>query len=196
MPFMKVKSESMAEVLHRLGDIPLERILASPAPGTATEDDAIACLDGAYKQLVELVDGVLVEKVMGIKESLLAQWIGHQIWTYLEEHDHGLLFGADGPLRLAQGLIRLPDVSFVSWDQMPDGLPDVSVLTAFPDLAVEVVSWVIYPKTESAEVYSLPDRKKRVGKAGVLDGGEVLPGFTLPLKAVFDKVKRLTRKSG
>lgn len=218
MPFAKVKSEKFAEVLKRLGNISPDRILAHPAPGTATEEDAIACLDGEDKQLVELVDGVLVEKVMGIKEALLAQWIGHRIWRHLEEHDLGLLFGADGPLRLQQGLIRLPDVSFVSWEQIPDGLPDESILTAFPDLAVEVISksntkseiqrklreyflagtrvvWVIHPKTESAEVFTLPDKKKRIGKDGLLNGGDVLPGFTLSLKEVFDRAKRKPPKS-
>jgi Uma2 family endonuclease len=210
--------DTMADVIERLGNIPPERILAHPAPGTATEEDAIARLEAANKKLVELVDGVLVEKAMGSRESLLASWIVRLLWNYLEANDLGLAFGGDGPLRLRQGLLRLPDVSFVSWEQMPEGLPDEIVLTAYPDLAVEVVSksntkaeierklrdyllagtqlvWVIYPRTQSAEVYTAPDHVKRVGKKGTLDGGDLLPGFTVSLKELFDRPRRRPRKS-
>lgn len=210
--------DTLADLLDSLGNIPLDRILMHPLPGLATETDALACLESSEKRLVELVDGVLVEKVMGSKEAFLALWIGHRLWQYLEEHDLGLAFGADGPLRLRQGLLRLPDVSFVSWEQLPDGLPDEPILTAYPDLAIEVVSksntkseiqrkireyllagtrliWVIHPRLESAEVFIAPDKKRRVGKSGTLNGGEVLPGFTLSLKELFERGKRKPRKS-
>ena len=57
---------SIAELFHDLGDIPLERIRARPAPGTATLEDAIEA------ECCELIDGVLVEKTMGLRESMLA----------------------------------------------------------------------------------------------------------------------------
>ena len=62
---------SLAELVHRLGDIPLERIPAVPHPGSATEEDVFR-RPGGEKRLYELVDGVLVEKPMGYYESLLA----------------------------------------------------------------------------------------------------------------------------
>lgn len=42
--------------------------------------------------------------------------------------------------------------------------------------------WFIYPKTQSAEVYTSPTKKKKVAKNQSLDGGDVLPGLTLSLK--------------
>lgn len=49
--------------------------------------------------------------------------------------------------------------------------------------------WLIYPESETAEVCTrAADGTIRIaplGQDGVLDGGDVLPGFTLPLKDVF-----------
>jgi Uma2 family endonuclease len=200
--------ETVAEVLERMPEIPPRRIRLDPKPGTATGEDVIAALQAADKRLYELVDGVLVEKVLASKESCLALWIGHRLCAYLEKNNVGIPFGADGPFRLRQGLVRLPDVSFISYEQLPEGLPDEAIISAYPDLAVEVLSenntrgevrrklreyflagtrlvWVINPKTQTAEVYTAPGRKKRIGKTGTLDGGEVLPGFTLSLADLF-----------
>jgi hypothetical protein len=63
-----------AELLERLGGIAPERLRLRPAPGTATERDLIDIHD-RESRLYELVDGVLVEKVMGYPESYLAIWI-------------------------------------------------------------------------------------------------------------------------
>lgn len=205
--------ESFADLLERIGDVPLDRIRMPPAPGTATEEDVVAALEAVDKRLCELVDGVLVEKAMGTKESLIAGLILQRVNTFLDQHDLGLAFGADGAMRLMKGLVRIPDVSFVSWRQMPDGLPDEAIAGLVPDLAVEVVSrrntkgeihrklrdyflagvqlvWVIHPRTETAEVYLAPDRKKRVGKSWLLDGGDLLPGFRLPLPELFARANR------
>src|SRR5207248_2456226 len=58
--------KSLADVLHALGDVPPERI-RFPVGG-ATEADVIKHLEGADKRIYELIDGVLVEKVMGFWE--------------------------------------------------------------------------------------------------------------------------------
>ena len=59
---------TMADLHQRLGGIPLERILARPCPGTATEADVVR-LNETENRLAELVDGVLVEKAIGFYES-------------------------------------------------------------------------------------------------------------------------------
>ncbi|MGV3724737.1 MAG: hypothetical protein ACO1SX_27890 [Actinomycetota bacterium] len=61
---------TLADVVERLGAIPLERIHAKPAPGTATEADVLARPYGE-KRLCELVDGVLVEKPLEFRAALL-----------------------------------------------------------------------------------------------------------------------------
>lgn len=206
--------ETVADLVRELGGIPLERIRFKPAPGLATEDDVIAALEAPRKRICELVDGVLVEKPMGTREALWAGLIGHLLCKFLEIHDLGIVLGADGTLRLKLGLVRVPDVFFISWARLPEGeLPHEAIAGIIPDLAVEVLStgntkremdrkiqeyfqagvrlvWLVDPKTETAKAYTSPRKVRRINKDQALDGGDVLPGFVLPLKKLFALGKR------
>src|SRR5438309_11412454 len=101
-------AETLADLVARLGEIPLDRIRLQPAPGTATEVDVVAAMEAAHKRLCELVDGVLVEKAVGTTEGLLAGLILHYLWTFLNEHDLGLALPGDSAVRLRIGLVRIP----------------------------------------------------------------------------------------
>ena len=57
--------------LADLGNVPADRILTQPVPGTATFEDVVRANDRDGR-LCELIDGTLVEKAMGWQESLLA----------------------------------------------------------------------------------------------------------------------------
>src|SRR5436853_4759200 len=98
---------TVADLLHQLGDVPAERVLWDPRPGTATEADVIRYVDGDDKRLVELVDGTLVEKAMGAYEGRVGGLIFRYMDEFLEEHDLGLCFAADSTLRIRPGLVRL-----------------------------------------------------------------------------------------
>jgi Uma2 family endonuclease len=156
-----------------------------------------------------LVDGILVEKPMGYFEShvacLIIKWIG----SFLDNQDLGVVAGEAGMLRLSRGLVRIPDVSYVSWDRLPGRrVPNEPIPDLVPDLAVEVISpsnteremqrkleeyfaagvqlvWLVYPKTYTVEVFSSPKRKTVLRKSDTLNGGDVLPGFSVPLKKLF-----------
>jgi len=204
---------TLADLLGDLGDIPPRRVLARPYPGTATEQDLVD-LDKRDKCLCELVDGVLVEKAMGFLESLLAVELILVLGDFLKLHDLGVLAGADGTLRLWPGLVRIPDVSFISWDRLPNReIPHEPIPHLIPDLAVEVLSegnteremerklgeyfqagvrlvWLIEPVSRSARVYTAVDHCTRLGEDQALEGGDVLPGFALPLKQLFDRASR------
>ena len=217
-PAAYAANETVADLIHRLGDIPADRILLEPAPGTATEKDVARWLDGPNKRLVELIDGVLVEKAMGTREGLLANFISRRIGNFAEEHELGLTGGGDSPFRLRLGLVRLPDVSFISWDRIPGGeFPDDAIAGLIPDLAVEVLSrsntraeidlkldhyftagvrlaWVIDPKTQKAIAHTSRHRIREIGIEGELVGGKVLPGFRLSLRDVFDSLRRRRKK--
>jgi Uma2 family endonuclease len=210
-------AETFADLLGRIGDVPLNRILAKPAPGTATERDVIAAWEAPRKRLCELVDGVLVEKPMGTPESLLACFIIHWILDHLEKEDLGVVLGEGGPVRLMRGLVRMPDVSFISRDKLPNGeLPDEPIADFAPDLAIEVLSksntkaemkrklrdffqhgvrlaWLIDPRKQTAEAYTSPEDFLAIGKNQSLDAGDVLPGFRLSLKKLFAAPKRRKR---
>jgi Uma2 family endonuclease len=203
--------ENFGELLHDLGDIPPERVRLNPLPGQATERDLLRLNDHSNR-LYELVDGVLVEKPMGYKESSLAMRIGRLLGNFVDEHDLGDITGADGTHRILPGIVRLPDVAFASWDRLPNReLPDVPIPDLVPDLAVEVLSpsntrgeikrklkeyflagvrlvWVVDPKTRTAQVYTAPDESAVLAEDQTLDGGDVLPGFKLPLRKLFARV--------
>lgn len=208
---------TLADLLRRLGDIAPERIRMDPPPGTATEQD-ILDIHAREKRLCELVDGVLVEKTMGYPESYMAMRIGGLLASFVYQHDLGIVAGADGMVRLTTGLVRIPDVSFVSWDQLPsrqvpaDPIPDLA-----PDLAVEVLSkgntpgemkrklreyfragvklvWFVDMKKRTVQVFTAPDQFVLLTEEQTLDGGKVLPGFSLPLPRLFALVPRQSAK--
>ena len=202
---------TVADLLAQLGDIPPARVLMRPAPGTATEQDVIAILNrhDRHKQLCELVDGSLVEKTMGYEESALAALLIGYLVNFLQQHDLGFVAGADGPLRLLPGLVRIPDVSFVSWARLPSRhYPKAPIPDQVPDLVVEVLSegntpkemerklgeyfqvgvrlvWFVDPDTCTVRVFAAADRSILLDTDQTLDGGDVLPGFALPLAQLF-----------
>ena len=58
MAIMTATAKFTAEWLHSLGDVPLERIIFDPPPGTATEEDLLRLVE-RDKRLCELIDRVL-----------------------------------------------------------------------------------------------------------------------------------------
>jgi Uma2 family endonuclease len=111
--------ETVADLLESLGDIPPERVRLQPPPGTATEADVIA-IHAGEKRLCELVDGTLVEKPTGYDESRLAVELMTTLVVFLRQHDLGTVAGEAGMMRLVTGLVRIPDVSFVRWEHLPE----------------------------------------------------------------------------
>src|SRR5579884_1125564 len=107
-----------SELGERFGPMPLSRICFDPFPGSGTEQDVKDRLL-RENRLFELVDGILIEKAMGFPESFLACVLIQVLRNWLAEHKLGIVVGADGIMRLAPGLIRIPDVSFISWDRLP-----------------------------------------------------------------------------
>src|ERR1700692_128521 len=101
---MSMTFENAAELVQKLGNIPLERICFTPLPGTATERDLLAAMRRSDR-LYELVDGTLVEKAMGLSESMIAGQILRKIGNFAEENDLGIPALACGTIFVA-GLIR------------------------------------------------------------------------------------------
>jgi Uma2 family endonuclease len=199
---------SLAQLRRHFGMIPAERIVLDPPPGTATEEDLIG-RDKRGGPTCELVDGVLVEKAMGYEESELALELAFFIKLYLRTRKLGIVLGEAGFLRLFPGVVRAPDISFISWERVPSNeLPDEAIAPFAPDLAVEVISesntraemarklreyfeggarlvWFVYPKTRTVAVYTSVTKVRRLRHTQTLEGGDVLPGFELPLAQLF-----------
>jgi Uma2 family endonuclease len=201
--------DTVADLLHDLGDVPPDRVLWTPRPGTATEKDLLRCLEREPKRLVELIDGTLVEKPMGKREAMLAMWLGTLLNNHVVPRRLGYVAGADGPIRVAARRVRVPDVWFVARASLPDGVDDEAAIADYPpDLAAEVVSrkstkrelerkrreyfakgtklvWVVDRKTMTVAVYTDPGTAVTLGVGDTLTGGEVLPGFAVPVADLF-----------
>ena len=198
------------EVVRRLGDIPLDRILARPYPGSATEEDVIEC-KAKTGRLCELVDGILVEKAMGYYEDRLGIVLAAFLELFYGDNAPGIVLGATGMMRTDEVQVRMPDVAFYSWDQFPGRiLPPGQILDRRPELAVEILSpkntraemdrkrreyfnggtkivWQVYPKTKTVRVYTSITKYTELGADDTLDGGAVLPGFSLSIRRWFER---------
>lgn len=210
--------ENLAELLDRLGNVPPERIRFGPSFGCATEEDVHQLLESDDKRICELIDGILVEKAMGFKESTLGSIIVQRIWNYLDENDLGVAFNPDAPILVRPGRIRFPDTGFISWKRLPnEELPEKWIIDVMADLAVEVLSrsntvkemelklddyfeagvklvWYVDPRAETITVYTSRHTKKTLTVEDTLDGGKVLPGFSLPIKKLFARIHRRKKK--
>jgi Uma2 family endonuclease len=155
-----------------------------------------------------------VEKAVGFEESRLAGQLIHLVNSYLDQNDLGICVGEAGMMRIAPGLVRIPDLSFIAWDKLParesprEPIPELA-----PDLAVEVLSegntkaemarkvreyfeagvtlvWLIDPKKRTARVFSALEKSALVRADQALDGGDVLPGFVFRLSDLLDRGRR------
>src|ERR1700733_8868411 len=193
---------TVADLHRRFGPIPFEPLRQNPPPGSGTVEDVVR-LNDHEDRLYELVDGILVEKTVGVQESIIAINIGTLLNNFIRPRGLGLVAGADGTIQLDINLVRIPDVSFISWERLPGGeVPEEPVPLLVPDLAVEVISrsntrkemdeklheyfekgvrlvWYVRPKNRVVDVYTAPDHFTRLTALMQLGGADVLPGFSV-----------------
>lgn len=193
----------LAELLHRLGNVPADRIRLVPPPGTATLQDAIDA------KRCELIENTLVEKAMGLRESLLAGFFIEVLRQFVIPRQLGVVTSPDGMMQIASNLVRIPDIAFISWDRFPDGrVPLEPVPLLAPDLAIEILSrgntpkemaikrrdyfaagvrqiWIVDEIHRSVTVYTSETTCQVLTEADSIHPGEMLPGFTLPVRNIF-----------
>ncbi|SRR5581483_640910 len=169
------------------------------------EFERIAALpENAHKRL-EFIGGEIVEVVSNSDASEIAANLLAAIQVFVKAHNLGRVTGADGGYRVS-GEDYIPDVGFISKSRQPQR-PHVTWNPLAPDLAVEVVSptdrpqhiadkavnyvlagtllWYVYPDERQVKVYAPGQPVKTLSINDVLDGGQVLPGFTLAVKDIF-----------
>jgi len=208
------RTVTMADLLHELGGIPADRVLMRPYP--ASEADVL-WQDAHAERLCELVDGVLVEKPMGLRESILAMLIAFKLQEFVLPRRLGAVSGEAGMMKLRPQLIRIPDVAYIRLGAGEGKIPNQAVPAVAPTLAVEVVSgsntpaemkrkieeyfsagtelvWVIDPERRTGEVYTSPQNPRRIDISGALPGEPVLPGFSVAMKDLFEELDRQIEK--
>jgi Uma2 family endonuclease len=162
--------------------------------------------------LYEVVDGQIKEKVVGAREIEIATLLIEFLAPFVRAHRLGKVLGEMiFRINIIKDLQRRPDVAFVSSARWPikRRVPDTAVWDLVPDLAIEVISptnaavdvqtkiheyfeagvrsvWVIYPKQKSIHVYASTTQIQGLQLGDELDGGELIPGFRLPLAALFE----------
>lgn len=203
------RNARLSDFLERLGGIDPQRVYWNPVPGTATEADVLAIVERKLGRC-ELVDGTLVEKpLVGQKADFLATLLVEIIGPYVRRHQLGRMSGSQGLMRMKGGNVRMPDAGFVSAAQLRQwrqGEP--AIMQTAPVLAIEVLSpsntraemaqkrreyfasgsllvWEIDPSRKTATIYTSPTKKTVLTEADALNGGDLIPGFTLPLAELF-----------
>jgi Uma2 family endonuclease len=183
-----------------LGPVPTTRVF--------TEEDLLRTPKDGQKY--ELVDGEIRVSPAGFRHGRISVRLGSRLEAFVSERGLGyVLEGQTGyrlPGRKPQKDVRSPDVSFVAAGRFPSGIPDGFADLA-PDLAVEVLSpgdrprdildkvgefldagshlvWVIDPMKRSAAVYRSLTDVKVISESGMLDGEDVVPGFSCPLSEI------------
>jgi hypothetical protein len=203
----------LSDLLKRLGGVPLNRIRFHPFPGIATVQDVIEVKRRDHT-LCELVAGTLVERAPGFTESAIAGFLLGEVNTSVRPWNLGVVTGAGGPIELGDGLVRMPDLAFTSWERMPGGKRPVEPIPRLvPNLIAEVqrrgnttgemdvkrqeyftagvqLVWEVDLVRRTVGVYTAADQKTTLGEDDTLDGGAVLPGFTLPLKVLLAELDR------
>jgi Uma2 family endonuclease len=151
-----------------------------------------------------------LEYMPSLEHGAIGIRLGRYLDTYVEEHQLGLVCNSQTTFKFVGAKpTRLPDLSFVSRDRLPQRI-DLNADFA-PDLAVEVLSrgddvsdidrkvmqyqrsgvrlvWVIHPVIQAIDVYRLKDGLKlqRLLIDDELDGEDVIPGFRLAVQRLFD----------
>ncbi|MEQ8676291.1 MAG: Uma2 family endonuclease [Aggregatilineales bacterium] len=164
------------------------------------------------ERLFEYIGGRAVEVPSNPLASKIAGIIFGELYIWLKTHDIGHLTGESGGY-LVDGEKYAPDVAFVAYEKQ-QFLADKGYNPLPPDLAVEVISdptnaqeqedlrikishymkagtivWVFDRKKLTVEVHQPGKSLVFVDAEGTLDGGTILPGFTLKVAYVFDKVR-------
>lgn len=161
--------------------------------------------------LWELVDGELVEVTPSADESsTTAMQIGRVLGNHVIPQRLGRVYGADGGFVLFtdRQTVLVPDVAFVTAERVPQGRARKHFPRLAPDLVVEVLSpsdrmrqarekvalyleagvrlvWLVDPDERTVTVFRPEASPVKLDATMTIDGGDVLPGFSVPVAELF-----------
>jgi Uma2 family endonuclease len=169
------------------------------------EFERIVMLPENAERLLELIDGEISEVVSNSISSIIAAYICGVIVVFVRQSKLGYVSGADGGYQIGNERY-IPDCAFISKTKLSKPTTE-SYVSIPPDLAVEVLSpsntpdemtikvdnylragvvvWVVSPEAQRVVVHRPDAPPKTYNIDETLDGGNVLPGFTLPVRDIF-----------
>jgi Uma2 family endonuclease len=159
----------------------------------------------------ELIAGEFISmSPAGGAHGRLASRINRIVGDFVEQHALGETFGAETGFIVAHNpdTVRAPDFAFIAKERLSLIGDFDEFIPIAPDLAVEVVSpydrwtkieekvqdylragtrlvWVLNPKTKTIHVYHGFASVVVLMSKGQLEGGEVLPGFSVAVGHLF-----------
>jgi Uma2 family endonuclease len=160
---------------------------------------------------MELVDGELREKGMGIESSFVQSRLNRLLGNHVEDHKLGMMLEGEAGYRCfphRPRLVRKPDISFVRNGRFPNDRPPLGYTDLVPDLVIEVLSpndsafevqerlndfllvqvpavWMVDPHTRTVQVFRPDGTSRRLTAADELTGDPVLPGFRVRVADLF-----------
>ena len=159
----------------------------------------------------ELIRGELTTMAPpGFQHGRFSSRFDRRLGNYVEANGLGEVTGEVG-FRLADDpdTVRAPDVAFIRRDRLPTGDAARGYFHGAPDLAVEVISpndlytevddkvaewlehgtrlvFVVNPRRRTVAVHRPGQPVTILGIDDTLDGEDVVPGWSLPLRDLFD----------
>lgn len=174
-----------------------------------TAEDLLQLPDDGFRY--ELLQGELRQMTpAGSEHGATALKFSWRFAQFVETHHLGMTFVAETGFKIATNpdTVRAPDLAFVRSERIPEsGLPR-GYFPGAPDLAVEVVSpgdtvyeveekieewlaagaqlvWIVNPRRRTVNVHRSDREERTLRENDVLDGEEVVPGFTLRVAEIF-----------
>ena len=166
--------------------------------------------DDGYKY--ELQAGMLVsEPLPGFRHGRVIARVTELLSEYVRQHRLGVVISGDSGFILARkpDTVRGPDVAFVAKARFEQSGDTVRAFSGAPDLAVEVLSpsntpagirakvadyfaagarrvWLVDSDAKSVTDYASLLSLHELGEDEVLEGGEVIPGFSVRVGEIFE----------
>ncbi len=166
---------------------------------------------GSEIKLLELYDGVLREtEPMGQTHGEIQVEIITPLNTHVRANRLGRVYTSDTHFILFRepDTVVMPDVSFVRADRLAPAGERYGFAPYAPDFAVEVLSpsnriaemlekialylragvplvWLVEPRARTVTVYAAGQEPRTLREGETLDGGDVIPGFRLPVADIF-----------
>ncbi|MDQ6653018.1 MAG: Uma2 family endonuclease [Acidobacteriota bacterium] len=174
-----------------------------------TADELLAMPDDGF--VYELIKGELIKmSPPGHEHGLVTMNLAGPLYDYAKKKGLGQVYAAETGFQIEQNpdTVRAPDVAFVRRERIEKAGSVQGYWIGAPDLAVEVLSpsdivrrvegkvaqwlksgartvWVVSPKMHTVTVYRSLIEIVVLTENDTLDGGDVVPGFQIPIGEIF-----------
>lgn len=176
-----------------------------------TAEELLEMPDDGFRY--ELVRGELVKLMgTGLGHACIADNCYWNFGDYVIRHNLGRVFTTQLGYRLASGpdTVRIPDLAFIRRERLDTAGVIRGYFPGPPDLAIEVISpndrypddvdtkifdyfnagtqmvILLEARNRTAKIYRSPTDVVILTEADTLDGGDVVPGWSMPVSEIFE----------